>query len=150
MSGDPKSPPSLPMRHRTHDQLFAAAGVTAALSLIGTGVTVLKGSVLEFSAWPVVGHDQPRRVQLPVAPVVLAPNGGTSSRIAAIAGGSGGTELPGLAALNRAAPPTRTLHYRPPPPANPPPTGPATSGSAGSTGSTGSSATGTGGIAAGE
>src|SRR3954449_5497263 len=147
MSGDPKSPPSLPMRHRTHDQLFAAAGVTAALSLIGTGVTVLKGSVLEFSAWPVVGHDQPRRVQLPVAPVVLAPNGGTSSRIAAIAGGSGGTEFPGLAALTGAATPIRTLDFSLPAPVIVPRSGAATSGSAGSTGS---SATGTGGIAADE
>src|SRR4051812_39272406 len=150
MSGDPKSPPSLPMRHRTHDQLFAAAGVTAALSLIGTGVTVLKGSVLEFSAWPVVGHDQPRRVQLPVAPVVLAPNGGTSSRIAAIAGGSGGTEFPGLAALTGAATPIGTLDFSLPAPVIVPRSGGATSGSAGSTGSTGSSATGTGGIAADE
>src|SRR3954452_9122166 len=111
MSGDPKSPPSLPMRHRTHDQLFAAAGVTAALSLIGTGVTVLKGSVLEFSAWPVVGHDQPRRVQLPVAPVVLAPNGGTSSRLAAIDRRSGGTEFPTLSGLTRGQSPIGSLDF---------------------------------------
>jgi hypothetical protein len=104
------------MRHRTHDHLFAAAGVTAALSLIGTGVTVLKGSVLEFSAWPVVGHDQPRRVTLPVAPVVLAPNGGTSSRLATIDGSSGGTAFPGLAALNRDGSPVRTLDFSLPAP----------------------------------
>ena len=106
------SPPSIPpMRHRTHDHLFAAAGVTAALSLIGTGVTVLKGSVLEFSAWPVVGHDQPRRVTLPVAPVVLAPNGGTSSRIAAIDSGSGGTEFPTLSSLTRGQSPIGSLDF---------------------------------------
>ncbi|HMJ33300.1 MAG TPA: hypothetical protein VK501_05225 [Baekduia sp.] len=57
------------MRHRTHDQLFAAAGVTAALSLIGTGVTVLKGSVFQFDRWPDVAGDLARRVQLPVAPL---------------------------------------------------------------------------------
>jgi hypothetical protein len=106
------SPPSIPpMRHRTHDHLFAAAGVTAALSLIGTGVTVLKGSVLEFSAWPVVGHDQPRRVTLPVAPVVLAPNGGTSSRVAAIDGRSGGNEFPTLSGLTRGQSPITSLDF---------------------------------------
>jgi hypothetical protein len=105
------------MRHRTHDHLFAAAGVTAALSLIGTGVTVLKGSVLEFSAWPVVGHDQPRRVTLPVAPVVLASNGGTSSRNAAIDGSAvGGTAFPTLSALSRDGSPIRSLDFSVPTP----------------------------------
>jgi hypothetical protein len=104
------------MRHRTHDHLFAAAGVTAALSLIGTGVTVLKGSVLEFSAWPVVGHDQPRRTALPVAPVVLAPNGGTSSRLAAIANNSGGTIFPGVAAATGAQAPIGSLDFSLPAP----------------------------------
>jgi hypothetical protein len=104
------------MRHRTHDHLFAAAGVTAALSLIGTGVTVLKGSVLEFSAWPVVGHDQPRRVTLPVAPVVLAPNGGTSSRVAAIDGTSGGNAFPGLSGVTRGNSPISTLDFNLPAP----------------------------------
>lgn len=61
------------MRHRVHDHLFAAAGVTAALSLIGTGVTVMNGSVLQFDAWPLVSGDAPRKVELPVAPVVATP-----------------------------------------------------------------------------
>ena len=60
--------PSLLMKHRTHDQLFAAAGVTAALSLIGTGATVLKGSVFHFDHWPLVAGDSARNVQLPTAP----------------------------------------------------------------------------------
>ncbi len=53
------SPLTLPlMKHRTHDHLFAAAGLTAALSLIGTGATVLKGSVFHFDHWPLVAGDR--------------------------------------------------------------------------------------------
>jgi hypothetical protein len=57
------------MKHRTHDHLFAAAGVTAALSLIGTGVTVLQGSVFNFDHWPLVAGDQSRSLVLPTAPL---------------------------------------------------------------------------------
>src|SRR4051812_23561541 len=89
------------MKHRTHDQLFAAAGVTAALSLIGTGATVLKGSVFHFDHWPLVAGDASRDVQLPTAPIAVddasAPQ---SAREALLAGATrvGGTAalLPGL------------------------------------------------------
>ncbi|MDX6684936.1 MAG: hypothetical protein QOF86_1064 [Baekduia sp.] len=57
------------MKHRTHDHLFAAAGVTAALSLIGTGVTVLQGSVFHFDHWPLVAGDHSRSLVLPTAPL---------------------------------------------------------------------------------
>src|ERR1700761_4065609 len=91
------------MKHRTHDQLFAAAGVTAALSLIGTGATVLKGSVFHFDHWPLVAGDSARGVNLPTAPIqVAAPTtpSGQSARQALLAGATraGGTAalLPGL------------------------------------------------------
>src|ERR1700755_1355159 len=89
------------MKHRTHDHLFAAAGVTAALSLIGTGATVLKGSVFHFDHWPLVAGDSARNVQLPAAP--LTPDQvdqDQSERQALLAGATrvGGTAalLPGL------------------------------------------------------
>src|SRR4051794_21234084 len=63
---------SLLMKHRTHDHLFAAAGVTAALSLIGTGATVLKGSVFHFDHFPLVAGDSARDSQLPTAPIAVA------------------------------------------------------------------------------
>src|SRR4051794_3679002 len=89
------------MKHRTHDPLFAAAGVTAALSLIGTGATVLKGSVFHFDHWPLVAGDGSRATELPTAPIaapeqIPAP----STRDALLAGATrvGGTAalLPGL------------------------------------------------------
>ncbi|HWI71063.1 MAG TPA: hypothetical protein VNT55_03840 [Baekduia sp.] len=87
------------MKHRTHDHLFAAAGLTAALSLIGTGATMLKGSVFHFDHWPLVASDQPRRLQLPTAP--LAPERAAQSARRALLAGAiriGATEalLPGL------------------------------------------------------
>src|SRR4051794_14175918 len=88
------------MKHRTHDHLFAAAGVTAALSLIGTGATVLKGSVFHFDHWPLVAGDAARNVQLPTAPIAPEPDQAQSARQALLAGATrvGGTAalLPGL------------------------------------------------------
>src|SRR5215218_10373618 len=94
----PLSPLPL-MKHRTHDHLFAAAGLTAALSLIGTGATVLKGSVFHFDHWPLVAGDTPRILALPTAPI--AQEAVTQSvRQALLAGATrvGGTAalLPGL------------------------------------------------------
>ncbi|HWI71092.1 MAG TPA: hypothetical protein VNT55_03985, partial [Baekduia sp.] len=87
------------MKHRTHDHLFAAAGVTAALSLIGTGATVLKGSVFHFDHWPLVPGDSARSTQLPTAPIAVEPQP-QSTRNALLAGATrvGGTAalLPGL------------------------------------------------------
>jgi hypothetical protein len=82
------------MRHRAHDHLFAAAGVTAALSLIGTGMTVLNGSVLKFDAWPLVAGDQPRTVDLPVAPVVAQPAAVALAQRSVF--GAGGPDAAGL------------------------------------------------------
>src|SRR5690349_13219903 len=76
----------LQMKHRTHDHLFAAAGVTAALSLIGTGATVLKGSVFHFDHWPLVAGDAARNVQLPTAPMAPEPDQAQSARQALLAG----------------------------------------------------------------
>src|SRR3954471_5771408 len=88
------------MKHRTHDQLFAAAGLTAALSLIGTGATVLKGSVFHFDHWPLVAGDTPRSLDLPTAPIARAVPAAQSLRQALLAGATrvGGTAalLPGL------------------------------------------------------
>jgi hypothetical protein len=88
------------MKHRTHDHLFAAAGVTAALSLIGTGATVLRGSVFHFDRWPLVAGDSARNVQLPTAPIPADEPATQSARQALLAGATrvGGTEalLPGL------------------------------------------------------
>jgi hypothetical protein len=56
------------MKHRTHDHLFAAAGLTAALALIGTGAMALTGSVFQFNRWPLVAGDQSRSTLLPTAP----------------------------------------------------------------------------------
>ncbi|HEY4093976.1 MAG TPA: hypothetical protein VGM33_00600, partial [Baekduia sp.] len=87
------------MRHRTHDQLFAAAGVTAALSLIGTGVTVLKGSVFHFDRWPNVAGDLARAVQLPLAPLTQAEHHRDAERrslFATVLRADGTTVVPGL------------------------------------------------------
>ncbi|WCB92387.1 hypothetical protein DSM104299_01080 [Baekduia alba] len=89
------------MKHRTHDHLFAAAGVTAALSLIGTGATVLKGSVFHFDHWPLVAGDSARDMQLPTAPIAVNdPSTPQSAREALLSGATraGGTAalLPGL------------------------------------------------------
>ena len=88
------------MKHRTHDHLFAAAGVTAALSLIGTGATVLKGSVFHFDHWPLVAGDTPRSLALPTAPIAQEAPATQSVRQALLAGATrvGGTAalLPGL------------------------------------------------------
>jgi len=88
------------MKHRTHDQLFAAAGVTAALSLIGTGATVLKGSVFHFDHWPLVAGDSARNVQLPTAPMTADEVQTQNARQALLTGATrvGGTAalLPGL------------------------------------------------------
>jgi hypothetical protein len=87
------------MTHRTHDHLFAAAGVTAALSLIGTGVTVLKGSVFHFDRWPNVAGDLARRVQLPVAPLTQAERRRDSERrrmFATVVQADGTVVVPGL------------------------------------------------------
>src|SRR3954447_17341390 len=85
------------MKHRTHDQLFAAAGVTAALSLIGTGATVLKGSVFHFDHWPLVAGDAARDVQLPTAPIaVVEASTPQTARDALL---SGATRVGGTAAL---------------------------------------------------
>src|SRR3954464_15059487 len=84
------------MKHRTHDHLFAAAGVTAALSLIGTGATVLKGSVFHFDHWPLVAGDSARNVQLPTAPMTPEPAQQQSARQALLAGA---TRVGGTAAL---------------------------------------------------
>jgi hypothetical protein len=83
------------MKHRTHDHLFAAAGVTAALSLIGTGATVLKGSVFHFDHWPLVAGDSARNLQLPTAPIAPQPEA-QSARQALL---SGATRVGGTAAL---------------------------------------------------
>src|SRR4051794_19891446 len=87
------------MKHRTHDQLFAAAGVTAALSLIGTGATVLKGSVFHFDHWPLVAGDSARDVQLPTAPIAVADNSTTAGRNTRAALLAGATRTGGTAAL---------------------------------------------------
>jgi hypothetical protein len=87
------------MKHRTQDHLFAAAGVTAALSLIGTGATVLKGSVFHFDHWPLVASGQARDVQLPTAPQVPAPvtqTAGSSLLSGATRVGGNAALLPGL------------------------------------------------------
>ena len=88
------------MKHRTHDHLFAAAGLTAALSLIGTGATVLKGSVFHFDHWPLVAGDTPRSLALPTAPIAQETPATQSVRQALLAGATrvGGTAalLPGL------------------------------------------------------
>src|SRR3954466_12171494 len=88
------------MKHRTHDHLFAAAGVTAALSLIGTGATVLKGSVFHFDRWPLVASDSARDLQLPTAPMTPdeARHQNAEARLLAGAMRVGGTAalLPGL------------------------------------------------------
>jgi hypothetical protein len=88
------------MKHRTQDHLFAAAGVTAALSLIGTGATVLKGSVFHFDHWPLAAGESAR---LPTAPIQVAeatPSERQSARQALLGGATrvGGTAalLPGL------------------------------------------------------
>src|SRR4051794_41083708 len=93
----PLPSPSRLMKHRTHDHLFAAAGVTAALSLIGTGATVLKGSVFHFDRWPLVAGGAARDVQLPTAPLVVAEPAATQSARQALL--SGATRVGGTAAL---------------------------------------------------
>src|SRR3954468_277263 len=57
------------LRHRAPSQLFAVAGVVAALALIGTGVTALKGSVLGFNGWPTSPHARTEPLQLPATPL---------------------------------------------------------------------------------
>src|SRR3954462_15593942 len=95
----PLPSPSRLMKHRTHDHLFAAAGVTAALSLIGTGATVLKGSVFHFDHWPLVAGDSSRATELPTAPIAApeqqqaAAPGSSGSLLA------GATRVGGTAAL---------------------------------------------------
>ncbi|MCW2985696.1 MAG: hypothetical protein JWR63_3266, partial [Conexibacter sp.] len=84
------------MKHRTHDHLFAAAGVTAALSLIGTGATVLKGSVFHFDHWPLVAGDQHRSLQLPTAPIATETPAAQKTRAALL---EGATRVGGTAAL---------------------------------------------------
>src|SRR4051794_8278383 len=73
------------LRHRAPSQLFAVAGVVAALALIGTGVTALKGSVLGFNGWPTSPHARTEPLQLPATP--LPAEGTTISA----RGGNGGT-----------------------------------------------------------
>src|SRR3979409_419525 len=97
------------MRHRTNDHLFAAAGVTAALSLIGTGVTLMKGSVLDFRAWPLVSGDQPRRVQLPAAPIAAAPAPGPPVHGGGLDPVTGRLRLPGLAVVTGGASSVRSI-----------------------------------------
>jgi hypothetical protein len=97
------------MRHRTNDHLFAAAGVTAALSLIGTGVTLMKGSVLDFRAWPLVSGDQPRRVQLPVAPIAAAQAPGRTLPGGGLDPATGRLRLPGLAVVTGGASGVRSI-----------------------------------------
>jgi tripartite-type tricarboxylate transporter receptor subunit TctC len=59
------------MRPRTHQNLFTAAGATAALTLIGTGLATLKGTVLGFHEWPAIDGAQSGALHLPTAPAVI-------------------------------------------------------------------------------
>src|SRR4051794_32908305 len=76
------------LRHRAPSQLFAVAGVVAALALIGTGVTALKGSVLGFNGWPTSPHARTEPLQLPSTPL---PASGTTVSTRGGNGGNGGT-----------------------------------------------------------
>src|SRR3954451_22588517 len=78
------------LRHRAPSQLFAVAGVVAALALIGTGVAALKGSVLGFNGWPTSPRARTEPLQLPATPLPGSPG----SRTLAGAGGSGGLRAP--------------------------------------------------------
>src|SRR3954464_9934638 len=73
------------VKYRAPSQLFAVAGVVAALALIGTGVAALKGSVLGFNGWPTSPHARTEPLQLPATP--LPAEGTTISA----RGGNGGT-----------------------------------------------------------
>src|SRR3954452_15829213 len=59
------------MRLRPHDHLFAAAGVAAALSLMGAGAAALQGSVLGFHEWPLVAGEQRSGLNLPDVPAAV-------------------------------------------------------------------------------
>src|SRR3982751_5862885 len=87
------------MKHRTHDHLFAAAGVTAALSLIGTGATVLKGSVFHFDHWPLVAGDSSRATELPTAPIAAPEQQAAAAPGSAASLLAGATRVGGTAAL---------------------------------------------------
>jgi len=97
------------MKLRTHDHLFAAAGVTAALSLIGTGATVLNGSVFEFSGWPLVSGEQSHTVQLPVAPQTIDRQAASAQQ--RLAQATGGTRFSGLDNAIVTGPGVRTLSF---------------------------------------
>src|SRR3954471_13247564 len=74
------SPGSL-MRLRPHDHLFAAAGVAAALSLMGAGAAALQGSVLGFHEWPLVAGEHGSGLKLPDPPAAT-PQQHTSAGVA--------------------------------------------------------------------
>src|SRR3954453_5187230 len=57
------------VKYRAPSQLFAVAGVVAALALIGTGVAALKGSVLGFNGWPSSPRARTEPLQLPATPL---------------------------------------------------------------------------------